>query len=212
MTSKVACSQGTTRRTLGYFAGTLAIAFAVAAPALAEKNEAPATGANVVVARVLPPAEKIKVLEDELAKEMDRRIKLEEELPRRVAENGELLASAKTAQRERAELEAKLVTARERELQLQRTNDRLREETERVTVSVRFALPVIAGIAIMILAMIVWTLLFLRQVAARVHGQRTLMEMHELEGRLVRTTDLLNAELKRTQALKHKLAEFGASD
>ncbi len=212
MTNKVAGVRGITERSFGYFAGTLAKAFALATPARAEKPEAPATGANAVVARVLPPAEKIRVLEDELAKETDRRIKLEEELHRRVAENGELIADVKTAQKERAELEAKLTTARERELQLQRTNDRLREETERVTVSVRFALPVIAGIAIMILAMIAWTLLFLRQVAARVHGQRTLMEMHELEGRLVRTTDLLNAELKRTQALKHKLAELGASD
>ena len=212
MTNKVACSQGRAEKAFGYFAGTLAIAFAVAMPALAEKPESPTTGANAVVTRVLPPAEKIKVLEDELAKEMDRRIKLEEELPRRLTENGELIANVKTAQKDRAELEAKLTTARERELQLQRTNDRLREETERVTVSVRFALPVIAGIAIIILAMIVWILLFLRQVAARVHGQRTVMEMHELEGRLVRTTALLNAELKRTQTLKHRLAELGASD
>jgi hypothetical protein len=62
------------------------------------------------------------------------------------------------------------------------------------------------------LAMLVWLLLFLRQVAARVHGQRTLSEMHELEGRLIHTNDLLNAELKRTQTLRHKLAEFGIAD
>ncbi len=164
------------------------------------------------MARVLPPAEKIKVLEDELAKEIDKRLKLEEEIPRRTAENSELIADLKSAQKERAGLEAKVTEARERELQLQRTNDRLREETERVTVSVRYALPIIAGIAIMMLAMLVWLLMFLRQVAERVHGQHTLSEMHELEGRLIHTNDLLNAELKRTQALRHKLAEFGVSD
>jgi Fe2+ transport system protein B len=180
--------------------------------AWAEKSDTPAAVGGGLVARVLPAAEKIKVLEDELAKEMDKRAKLEEEIPRRTAENNELIASQKSAQKERVALEAKLTEAREREGQLQRTNDRLREETERVTVSVRYALPIIAGIAIMMLAMLAWMLMFLRQVAARVHGQRTLSEMHELEGRLIHTNDLLNAELKRTQALRHKLAELGVAD
>lgn len=190
-----------------------AMGLLVAAPnAWAEKSDTPAAVGGGLVARVLPPAEKIKVLEEELAKEMDKRAKLEEEIPRRTAENNELVTNLKSAQRERTSLEVKLTEAHEREVQLQRTNDRLREETERVTVSVRFALPIIAGIAIMMLAMLVWLLMFLRQVAARVHGQRTLSEMHELEGRLIHTNDLLNAELKRTQALRHKLAEFGIAD
>jgi len=180
--------------------------------ALAEKSDTPAAVGGGLVVRVLPPAEKIKVLEEELAKEMDKRAKLEEEIPRRTAENNELVASLKSAQKERVALEVKVTEAHERELQLQRINDRLREETERVTVSVRFALPIIAGIAIVMLAMLVWLLMFLRQVAARVHGQRTLSEMHELEGRLIHTNDLLNAEIKRTQALRHKLAEFGIAD
>jgi hypothetical protein len=164
------------------------------------------------VARVLPPGEKIKVLEEELAKETGKRVKLEEELPRRATENNTLRANLQSAQKDRTILEARVTEAHEREAQLQRTNDRLREETERVTVSVRYALPIIAGIAIMMLAMLVWMLMFLRQVAARVHGQRTLSEMHELEGRLIYTNDLLSAELKRTQALRHKLAELGVSE
>ena len=190
----------------------LAVVILAGPRAWAQKSDTPAAVGGGLVARVLPPAEKIKVLEEELAKEIDKRVKLEEEIPRRTAENNELIASQKSAQKERTALEAKLAEAREREVQLQRTNDRLREETERVTVSVRYALPIIAGIAIMMLAMLVWMLMFLRQVAARVHGQRTLSEMHELEGRLVHTNDLLNAELKRTQALRHKLAEFGIAD
>jgi Fe2+ transport system protein B len=190
----------------------LSVAILAGPRAWAQKSDTPAAVGGGLVARVLPPGEKIKVLEDELAKEIDKRVKLEEEIPRRTAENNELIASQKSAQKERTALEAKLAEAREREVQLQRTNDRLREETERVTVSVRYALPIIAGIAIMMLAMLVWMLMFLRQVAARVHGQRTLSEMHELEGRLVHTNDLLNAELKRTQALRHKLAEFGIAD
>jgi hypothetical protein len=36
--------------------------------------------------------------------------------------------------------------------------------------------------------------------------------MHELEGRLTHTTNLLNAEVKRTQALRHKLADLGITD
>jgi hypothetical protein len=190
----------------------LAVVILAGPRAWAQKSDTPAAVGGGLVARVLPPAEKIKVLEEELAKEIDKRVKLEEEIPRRTAENNELIASQKSAQKERTALEAKLTEAREREVQLQRTNDRLREETERVTVSVRYALPIIAGIAIMMLAMLVWMLMFLRQVAARVHGQRTLSEMHELEGRLIHTNDLLNAELKRTQALRHKLAEFGIAD
>jgi len=190
----------------------LATAMLTGPRARAEKSDTPAAVGGGLVVRVLPPAEKIKVLEEELAKEMDKRAKLEEEIPHRVAENSELVASLKAAQKERTALEAKVIEAHERELHLQRTNDRLREETERVTVSVRFALPIIAGIAIVMLAMLVWLLLFLRQVAARVHGQRTLSEMHELEGRLIHTNDLLNAEIKRTQALRHKLAEFGIAD
>jgi hypothetical protein len=165
-----------------------------------------------VVARVLAPAEKIKFLEEELAKESDRRMKLEEETGHRSRENSQLLDNLKSVQKERAALEVKLVEAHEREGQLQKTNDRLREETERVTVSVRYAMPIIAGVAIIMLAMMTWILLFLRQVAARVHSQRTISEMHELEGRLIHTNDLLAAELKRTQALRTKLAELGVVD
>jgi ABC-type multidrug transport system fused ATPase/permease subunit len=191
-------------------AAALALAVVLGSVAYAQGSAAPAGGG--MVARVLPPAEKIKFLEEELTKEIDRRVKLEEQLSRRNGENTELIATTKSLQKERATLESKVTEAREREQLLQRTNDRLREETERVTVSVRFALPVIAGIAIMILALIVWILLYLRQVGSRVHGQRTLSEMHELEGRLIHTNDLLNAEVKRTQALRNKLAEFGISD
>jgi two-component sensor histidine kinase len=90
---------------------------------------------------VLPPAEKTKVLEEELAKEIAMRVKLEAEIPRRAAENNTLIASQKSAQKEQAALEAKLAEAREREVHLQRTNDRLCEETERVTVAVRLACP-----------------------------------------------------------------------
>jgi uncharacterized membrane protein len=178
----------------------------------AQKSDTPAALGGGLVARVLPPAEKIKVLEEELAKESEKRAKLEEEIPRRSSENSELMANLKSAQKDGAALEAKLTAAHEREVQLQRTNDRLREETERVTVSVRFALPIIAGSAIVMLAMLLWMLMFLRQVATRVHGQRTLSEMHELEGRLIHANDLLNAELKRSQAFRHKLSELGVSE
>jgi hypothetical protein len=190
---------------------TVAVVLGLGGAARAQNAESPAQANGSIVARILPPAEKIKVLEDELAKEVDKRMKVEEENSRRITENADLLGSLKTAQKDRAGIESRLTEAREREVLLQRTNDRLREETERVTVSVRLALPVIAGIAIIILALLVWMLLFLRQVAARVHGQRTLSEMHELEGRLIHTNDLLNAELKRTQALRQKLGEFGIS-
>jgi hypothetical protein len=184
----------------------------VGSSARAEKPEVPGAVGGGVVARVLAPAEKTKVLEDELAKEVDKRVKLEDENARRTSENSGLIANLKSAQKNNAALEAKLAEAREREIQLQRINDRLREETERVTVSVRYALPIIAGIAIMMLAMLVWMLMFLRQVAERVHGQRTLAEMHELEGRLILTSDQLNVEIKRSQALRHKLEEMGISD
>jgi hypothetical protein len=179
---------------------------------LARAESAPGAPGGGVVARVLAPAEKIKFIEEELAKESDRRMKLEEETAHRSRENSQLLDNLKSAQKERAALDAKLAEAREREGLLQKTNDRLREETERVTVSVRYAMPIIAGGAIIMLAMMIWILLFLRQVAARVHSQRTISEMHELEGRLIHTNDLLAAELKRTQALRNKLAELGVAD
>jgi hypothetical protein len=178
--------------------------------AQAENTPAPVGGG--VVARVLAPAEKTKFLEEELAKESERRVKLEEENSNRTKQNTELLANLRSIQKERATLETKLAEGHERETQLQRTNDRLREETERVTVSVRFALPIIAGIAIIMLALIVWMLMFLRQVAARVHSQKTISEINELEGRLIQTNEMLAAELKRSQALRHKLSEMGASD
>jgi len=180
--------------------------------ARAEKTEGADAIAGGGVARVLAPAEKIKFLEDELAKESDKRVKFEEQASLRSKENAELLVNLKAQQKERASLEAKLTESREHDGQLQRTNDRLREETERVTVSVRFALPIIAGIAIIILALIVWMLMFLRQVAARVHSQKTISELHELEGRLIYASETLAAEQKRNQALRQKLSELGFSD
>lgn len=196
---------------VGIFLGIFVV-LCIAPPARAEKSDAPEAVGGGVMARVLAPAEKIKMLEETLAKESEQRVKLQEENGQRSKENAELLASVKSLQKERAGLEAKLGEARERETQLQRTNDRLREETERVTVSVRFALPIIAGIAIIMLALIVWMLMFLRQVAARVHSQKTISEINELEGRLIHTNDMLNAELKRSQALRQKLSELGFSD
>ena len=180
--------------------------------ARAEKVDVPGPMGGGMMARVLAPAEKIKFLEEELAKESEKRVKLEEENGHRSKENAELLANLKSMQKERAALEAKLGEARERESLLQKTNDRLREETERVTVSVRYTLPIIASSAIILLALVLWMLFFLRQVAARVHSQRTISEIHELEGRLIHTNDMLAAELKRSQALRHKLAEMGVSD
>jgi len=193
-------------------ASTVIVLCAAPAPAQAEKPDVAAAIAGGGVARVLAPAEKLKFLEEELAKESDKRVKFEEEASLRSKENAELLVNLRAIQKERASLEAKLAEMREHENHLQRTNDRLREETERVTVSVRFALPIIAGIAIIILALIVWMLMFLRQVAARVHNQKTLSEIHELEGRLIHTAETLNAEQKRNQALRQKLSEMGVSD
>jgi hypothetical protein len=178
----------------------------------AEKADTPAAVGGGVMARVLAPAEKTKFLEEELAKESERRVKAEEENALRSKENADLLANLRSNQKERSSLEAKLGEAHERENLLQKTNDRLREETERVTVSVRLALPIIAGSAIIMLALVVWMLLFLRQVAARVHGQKTISEINELEGRLILTNEMLVAEQKRSTALRHKLSEFGVSD
>jgi hypothetical protein len=180
--------------------------------ARAEKTDGSESIAGGGIARVLAPAEKIKFLEEELAKESDKRVKFEEQASLRSKENAELLINLKAAQKERAGLEARLAELREHDTQLQRTNDRLREETERVTVSVRFALPIIAGIAIIILALIVWMLMFLRQVAARVHSQKTTSEIHELEGRLIYASETLAAEQKRNQTLRQKLSELGFSD
>ncbi len=192
------------------FAGTTLLA--PGAFAEAQKPDSPAAVGGGVVARVLPAAEKIKVLEEELAKEVDRRVKAEEDNSRRIAENNELAASAKSFAKERAVLDVRLAETREREAQLQKMNDRLREEIEHVAGTVRYALPVIAVVVIMVLAMLAWIFRFLRKVAARVHSQRTLAEMHELEGRLAHANDQFNAELKRNQTLRNKLAELGISD
>ena len=101
---------------------------------------------------------------------------------------------------------------RDRETKVQRANDRLREENERIAITVRLALPVVAVVCALILAMLVWLFLFLRQVASRVHGERTLAEMHALEARLNHANDQYNAELKRNQTLRNKLAELGIVD
>jgi hypothetical protein len=193
----------------GFVATTLLALGARAEPA---KAEAPATIGGGAVARVLPPTDKIKLIEDELAKEVDRRGKAEEDNARRLTENNELVASAKILAKERASIEARLTETRDRETKVQKANDRLREENERIAVAVRLALPIVAVLCALILAMLVWIFLFLRQVAARVHGQRTLVEMHELEARLTHASDQYNAELKRNQTLRNKLAELGIVD
>jgi hypothetical protein len=161
---------------------------------------------------VLPPAEKIKVLEEELAAETDRRMKAEKESARRQTEAAELVAAGKAAARERAAVDARLTESREREAQLQRANDRLREDNERVATAVRLSLPIVTLACIAILVLLVWTILFLRKLAARVHDQHTLAEMHELDARLTHATEQYNAELKRNQTLRGKLAELGIVD
>jgi hypothetical protein len=177
-----------------------------------DKAETPATVGGGVVARVLSSAEKIKVLEEELAKESERQTKAEGDNAKYLAENKELVASARIAAKERASLEARLTETREHEVQLQKANDRLRTENERIAVTVRLALPIVAIVCALILGMLVWTFLFLRQIATRVHDQRTLAEMHEMEARLIHANDQYNAEVKRNQTLRHKLAELGIVD
>jgi len=195
---------------LAWLAGlAAATVVAFAARAESDKAETPAAVGGGAVARVLPPTEKIKVLEDELAKESDRRVKAEEDGARRATENKDLLATANIAAKERASLEARLADTRERETQLQKANDRLRTENERIAITVRLTLPIVAVVCALILGMLVWTYLFLRQIATRVHSQRTLAEMHELEARLNHVSDQLAAEHRRNQTLRHKLAELG---
>jgi hypothetical protein len=189
-----------------------ATVLAVGARAETDKAETPAAVGGGVVARVLSSTEKIKVLEEELAREGERRAKAEGENAKYVAENKELVAGAKIAAKERASLEARLTETREHEVQLQKANDRLRTETERIAVTVRLALPIVATVCALILGMLIWTFLFLRQLATRVHDQRTLAEMHQMEARLVHANDQYNAEVKRNQTLRHKLAELGIVD
>jgi hypothetical protein len=213
-TANIECILGrSTSRKLVLAAGFAATTFlALGARAEPAKAETPSTIGGGAVARVVPPAEKIKVLEDELAKEVERRGKAEEDNARRLTENNELVASAKILAKERASIEARLAETRDRETKVQRANDRLREENERIAVTVRLALPVVAVVCALILATLVWLFLFLRQVATRVHGERTLAEMHALEARLNHANDQYNAELKRNQTLRNKLAELGIVD
>ncbi len=212
--ANIECILGrSTSRKLVLAAGFAATTFlALGARAEPAKAETPSKIGGGAVARVLPPAEKIKVIEDELAKEVERRGKAEEDNARRLTENNELVASAKILAKERASLEARLAETRDRETKVQRANDRLREENERIAITVRLALPVVAVVCALILAMLVWLFLFLRQVASRVHGERTLAEMHALEARLNHANDQYNAELKRNQTLRNKLAELGIVD
>lgn len=212
--ANIECILGrSTSRKLVLAAGFAATTFlALGARAEPAKAETPSKIGGGAVARVLPPAEKIKVIEDELAKEVERRGKAEEDNARRLTENNELVASAKILAKERASLEARLAETRDRETKVQRANDRLREENERIVVTVRLALPIVAVVCTLILAMLVWLFLFLRQVASRVHGERTLAEMHALEARLNHANDQYNAELKRNQTLRNKLAELGIVD
>jgi hypothetical protein len=182
---------------------------ASAEPAKADPAAAIGGGA---MARVLPPVEKIKVLEEELAAETERRMKAEQESARRQTEANELAAAGKIAARERVALEARLGEGRERETQWQRTNDRLREDNERIATAVRLSLPIVTAACIAILVLLIWAILFLRKLAARVHDQHTLVEMHQLEARLTHTAEQYTAELKRNQTLRGKLAELGIVD
>lgn len=193
---------------------TLLLAALPAPPAAAEpaKGDPSALIGGGAVARVLPPAEKIRVLEEELAKESDRRVKAEEEIARRTAEYGALVAGDKMAAKERASLEARLADLRERESQLQKANERLRLENERIAVTIRVSLPIVALVSVAVLGLLVWIFLFLRQVATRVHGTKTLTEMHDLEAKLVHANGQLEAEMKRNQTLRGKLAELGIVD
>jgi hypothetical protein len=198
----------------GAWAGILAGAMLLAPAAMAEpaKPDPAAAIGGGAMARVLPPTEKLKVLEEEMAKESERRAKAEEEVARRRTENNDLTAAAKNAARDRAALEARLNDTREREGQLQKANERLREENERIATAVRLALPIVTVMCIAILVLLVWAILFLRKLGARVHDQHTMMEMRELDARLTHTTEQYNAELKRNQTLRHKLAELGIVD
>ena len=201
---------------LAGFAGATLLPFAARAEAAKADPAARADSAAAIgggaMARMLPPTEKIKVLEDELAKELDRRAKAEEETARRVTENKELDASGRTCAKERGGLEARMAEARDRESQVQKANDRLRQENERIAITVRLALPIVALVCAAILAMLVYTFMLLRKVAERVHGQSTLAEMHALEARAAHLNDQYNAEVKRNQTLRHKLAGLGIVD
>ena len=135
------------------FAGVALVA--AGAFAQASKSDPGATIGGGAFARVLPPAEKIKVLEDELAKETERRGKLEDDLAKRAIENSELTTAVKNASKERASIELRWSETRDRELQLQKANERLREENERIAITVRLSLPLVALVAIGILTMLV---------------------------------------------------------
>ena len=202
-----------TRRRFGLLTVSLAGMLLMAgARAESAKGESAAAIGGGAVARVLSPVEKVRVLEDELAKEVERRSQAEAELVRRVAEHGELVAGGKLAAKDRAALETRLADTREREVQLQKANERLRAENERVAVTIRVALPIVALVNLALLGLLIWIFRYLRKVAERVHATKTIVEMHELEAKLTHAQGQIDAELRRNQTLRGKLAELGIVD
>ena len=85
-------------------------------------------------------------------------------------------------------------------------------ENERIAVTIRVTLPIVALLNLAFLGLLIWNFLFLRKVATRVHGSKTLAEMHELEGQLTHAHGQLDAELKRNHTLRGKLADLGIVD
>jgi len=97
-------------------------------------------------------------------------------------------------------------------VQLQKANERLRAENERVAVTIRVALPIVALVNLALLGLLIWIFRYLRKVAERVHATKTIVEMHELEAKLTHAQGQIDAELRRNQTLRGKLAELGIVD
>jgi hypothetical protein len=177
-----------------------------------DKNALPVVGGKIAVATAMTPAQKLAALEESLTKEVDRRTEAERRLEILQQENAKLGGIQGALAREKTALEADLARTRDTLTKTQRDAEVLRADYARLARTIGLSLPVIAVLVLAVLGLLVWMLLFVRKLAARVHDVPTLHKIHDYETAFTRMQDQLNAEKRHVAVLKERLAAIGIVD
>ena len=160
----------------------------------------------------MTPAQKTTALEEALNKEADGQADLEARVAALTEVNSRLGSAQEALARGKASADGELAKTRDVLSRVQRDSESLRGAYTKMTKTVGLSLALIAPVAVLVFALLVWLLLITRKLAARVHDVPTMAKIQEFEGHVARLHDQIHAEKSHNAVLRERLTNLGIAE
>ena len=200
-----------------YLAAALVAALVLAPATMAEVPSGsfplpPSLRGSIAVSKTMTPAQKTTALEEALNKEADGQADLEARVAALTEVNSRLGSAQEALARGKASADGELAKTRDVLSRVQRDSESLRGAYTKMTKTVGLSLALIAPVAVLVFALLVWLLLITRKLAARVHDVPTMAKIQEFEGHVARLHDQIHAEKSHNAVLRERLTNLGIAE